>query len=148
MITVKPLKDLNSQPSPKKPYHYWDRLLPTVLLATLIGTYLDLYFVGKGLYSFPLRPFPSIFTINLLFTTIVLPIFIIVFILLSLRLQKWMKLMFILTLSTLMAAFEKFAESLGLFVHHAAWQHYYSFFGYSVYLSFILLFYHLLTIND
>ncbi|MGG0719725.1 CBO0543 family protein [Robertmurraya massiliosenegalensis] len=148
MITVKPLKDLNSPPSPKKPYRYWGSLLSIVLLATLIGTYLDLYFVGKGLYSFPIRPFPSIFTINILFTAIVLPVFIIFFILISLRLQKWMKMMFIITLSTLMAAFEKFAESLGFFIHHATWQHYYSFFGYSVYLSFILLFYHLLTIND
>ncbi|PAE22636.1 hypothetical protein CHH80_00350 [Bacillus sp. 7504-2] len=121
-----------------------------MLLATLIGTYLDLFFTGIGLYTFPIRPFSSIFTINILFTLIVLPLFTTLFILISLKLHKWLKGMFIITVSTLMAALEKFAESIGFFTHHDIWQHYYSFYGYTIYLIFVLLFHHLLDkqIND
>ncbi|WP_304625746.1 CBO0543 family protein [Sporosarcina sp. JAI121] len=50
--------------------------LPSVLLASLLGTYLDLYFVGKRLYEFPVRPFAEIFSINIAFTLIVLPLLI------------------------------------------------------------------------
>ena len=39
-----------------------------------MGTYLDLYFTGKGLYSFPIRPLSSIFSINIAFTLVGLPL--------------------------------------------------------------------------
>ncbi|MDF1509091.1 hypothetical protein PZE06_13010 [Robertmurraya sp. DFI.2.37] len=144
MTTVKALKDLNSPPSPKKRFHFSVSIFATILLATLIGTYLDLLFTGIGLYSFPMRPFASIFTINIVFTLIGLPLFTTLFILISLRLHKWLKMMFMITISTLMAAFEKFAESIGFFTHHDDWQHYYSFYGYTIYFIFVLLFHYLL----
>ncbi|KDE47303.1 hypothetical protein DI43_09600 [Geobacillus sp. CAMR12739] len=39
--------------------------MASALLASWAGTYLDLYFVGKGLYTFPKRPFPSVFSIDI-----------------------------------------------------------------------------------
>lgn len=51
------------------------------MLGSLLGTYLDLYFVGKGLYEFPTRPLSPIFSINIAFTLIALPLFTMVFLL-------------------------------------------------------------------
>ncbi|WP_281177274.1 CBO0543 family protein [Peribacillus loiseleuriae] len=53
--------------------------LPSILLASLLGTYLDLYFIGKGFYSFPIRPMSTVFSINIAFTLIGLPLLIGVF---------------------------------------------------------------------
>ncbi|MBP3040816.1 hypothetical protein J9303_15095, partial [Bacillaceae bacterium Marseille-Q3522] len=48
--------------------------MSAILVATLVGTYLDLYFVGKGYYSFPHRPMPAVFSIHVFYTLIGVPI--------------------------------------------------------------------------
>ena len=64
MNTVKHLKDLNLQPLQKKSFPSLIKEFgPTVFLAILLGTYLDLYFVGKKMYMFPMRPFPEVFSL-------------------------------------------------------------------------------------
>ncbi|STO12382.1 CBO0543 family protein [Geobacillus sp. DSP4a] len=60
----------------------------SALLASWTGTYLDLYFVGKGLYAFPKRPFPSVFSIDIFFTAVVLPLGTVFFLALMERLSR------------------------------------------------------------
>ena len=146
MSIVKHWKDSNLQHSPKKRSPFWIKIkvmVPAMLLASLLGTYLDLYFVGVGSYSFPKRILSDVFSINVLFTLIALPHFISIFLYVCDKITRWQTTtVLILLLSLLMAAFEKFAESLGFFVHHESWKHIYSFIGYILYLVFIYSFYH------
>jgi hypothetical protein len=149
MTIAKRSKGLNWQQSQKKQCSYWSRnasnFISTVLFATLIGTYLDLYFVGSGFYFFPMRPFPTIFSINILFTLIGLPFLIGFFIILSHRVILWKKIGMILILSLFMSITEKMSEAWGFFSHNESWKHIYSFIGYSIFLTVIYSYYHLFT---
>jgi len=111
-----------------------------MVLASLLGTYLDLYFVGKKIYQFPMRPFPEIFSINIIFTLFVLPILIFIFLRCISEINKWGKAGVILFISLLMPIFEKFAEEMGWFVHSEAWKHFYSFLGYLLFLTIIMMY--------
>jgi hypothetical protein len=104
------------------------------LFASLVGTYLDLIFVGKGMYHFPVRLFPEIFTINIVFTLFCLPLFTILFLCVAKRVQPFALLMMILIISVVISFIEKFTEQLGWFIHHTEWNHAYSFFGYMLFL--------------
>lgn len=115
-------------------------MIPALLLASLIGTYLDLVFVGIGMYSFPKRIFPEVFSINIVFTLIGLPLFVSIFLLLMNRLNVWKKAVLILVVSLLAACAEKFAEEIGFFIHEDSWKHSYSFCGYTIFLVFVYLF--------
>ncbi|EKN65290.1 hypothetical protein BABA_20881 [Neobacillus bataviensis LMG 21833] len=115
------------------------------MLASLLGTYLDLYFVGKDLYQFPMRPFPEIFSINIAFTLVGLPLLVLIFLRTVSQVNKWGKAGIILFVSLLMPIFEKLAEVLGLFVHADGWQHLYTFFGYLLFLTIITLFFEGMT---
>lgn len=107
------------------------------VLAALLGTYLDLYFVGKGLYYFPHRLLPEIFSINIVFTLIVLPILTIVILGCLSQVNSWGRAGIILFISLMMPILEILAEQLGLFVHSDQWKHLYSFFGYLLFLIII-----------
>ncbi|WP_318538228.1 CBO0543 family protein [Geobacillus thermoleovorans] len=77
MRIVKHLKKSNWRSSPKTPSSTRARrraYLASALLSSWAGTYLDLYFTGKGVYVFPKRPFPSLFSIDIFFTMVVLPL--------------------------------------------------------------------------
>lgn len=111
-----------------------------MLLASLLGTYLDLYYVGKDLYYFPNRPLPSIFSINIGFTLLVLPITMIVLLKIMQRCKSWLKVLFVLCISLAMAVMEKAAEDLGLFVHADDWNHLNTFVGYCVFIGLIYAF--------
>jgi len=129
-------------PLPKKRLTFWNKeYLAAAVLAALIGTYLDLYFVGKGLYEFPTRLMPKIFPINIAFTLFGLPILTIIFLNLLSQVNKWGKLGLILFASLLMSIFEKLAERFGLFIHSEHWQHLYTFFGYLMFLTIVSRFY-------
>ncbi|MFD2445566.1 CBO0543 family protein [Bacillus sp. CGMCC 1.16607] len=133
MNIVKPLKDLNWQLSPKKLF-FCKKDISILLLASLIGTYLDLYFVGKGYYSFPYRLFPTIFSINIAFTLVILPIFTYLLILFVKKMDGLKGLGVLILVSLIIACMEKFSEEVGFFIHHEQWKHLYSFFGYFLYL--------------
>ncbi|MFK9092807.1 CBO0543 family protein [Bacillus salipaludis] len=139
MNTVKHLNGSSLQPWQKKqlPFSY----LASMVLASLLGTYLDLYFVGKQLYQFPMRPFSEIFSINIAFTLVGLPILVMIFLRCISKLNKWGKAGVILFVSLLMPIFEKFAEELGWFVHADGWKHLYTCFGYLLFLTIITVFY-------
>ncbi|MED5076565.1 hypothetical protein P9851_04470 [Geobacillus stearothermophilus] len=113
----------------------------SALLASWTGTYLDLYFVGKGLYAFPKRPFPSVFSIDIFFTAVVLPLGTVFFLALMERLSRLGRMGLIAALSALAAALEAKAETYGLFTHTAEWSHWYSVAGYGLFLSIIWEFY-------
>jgi len=131
----------------RRPFPFWINfgLLVTVLFGTLIGTYLDLYFVGKGLYSFPKRPFPEVFSVNVGFTLLGLPVMLVVFLSICQKLNLFGKLVSVLVLASTMACGEKMSEDFGWFVHDISWKHAYSLFGYTVYLLLMLVVYYVVT---
>ncbi|HIE6629184.1 CBO0543 family protein [Bacillus luti] len=112
-------------------------LTVTILLSTVIGTCLDAFFVTKQIYSFPVRPFPSIFSVNIGFTLFVLPILTATLIQISKTLSTVSRILFIASIGICASIFEQVAERLGLFVHSANWHHSYSLFGYMLFLFFI-----------
>ncbi|WP_413309752.1 CBO0543 family protein [Bacillus sp. 1P10SD] len=142
MNTVKHLNGSSLQPLPKKRYTFWSKqYVACIVFASLLGSYMDLFFVGKQLYKFPIRPFPEIFPINIVFTLVGLPILVYIFLQSISKVNKWGRAGIILFVSLLMSIFEKLAEVLGLFVHSARWEHLYTFFGYMFFLS-VISFYH------
>ncbi|MFL1674578.1 CBO0543 family protein [Paenibacillus dendritiformis] len=100
---------------PKKRFTFWNKdSLACAVLGSLLGTYLYLYFVGKGLYHFPHRLLPEIFSIHIVFTLIGLPILTMVFLYSLSQVNRWGKAGIILFVSLLMPIFEKRAERLRL----------------------------------
>ncbi|WP_147534794.1 CBO0543 family protein [Bacillus marasmi] len=143
MNTAKRLKNLKSQSSQKKLLRFGvnNELLLTIVFGSFVATYLDLFFVGMGMYRFGFRPFPDIFSINILFTLFVLPLSLLLYLTYISKLRGWRISGIILLLSLLGAVFERFAEKLGWFIHHMNWEHYYSVIGYFVYLHLLLFMY-------
>jgi hypothetical protein len=145
MNIAKPSKKWNLLSWRKRPFFCKkeNRLafLSTIVFASWGGTYLDLYFVGKGIYSFPVRPFPSIFTINIAFTLIGLPIFIMFFLYMIESLSSWEKGVLLLIISLGMMLVEMLAEAIGWFAHHEQWKHMYTFFGYFLFMTIVWKFY-------
>ncbi|WP_066369920.1 CBO0543 family protein [Neobacillus fumarioli] len=143
MNTVKHLNGSNLQPLPKRRLIFWNKhYVACAVLASLIGTYLDLFCVGKGMYQFPLRLLPKIFPINIIFTLLGLPIFVMMFTYCIHQVNKWGKAGIILFVSLLMSILERLAEKFGFFIHSNKWEHVYTFFGYMVFLTVITLYFH------
>ena len=111
--------------------------LPSILVASLLGTYLDLYFVGRNFYVFPVRPFPDVFSINIAFTLIILPLLIWLYLYLVDKMSKWSSFIFTLFLSALVPFIEKWSVQLGFFHNGNQWNHIYSFIGYFLFLLLI-----------
>ena len=135
------MKHLKNSSSPQSLKRRFSRnvvlYLPAILFASLMGTYLDLIFVGKNLYEFPLRPFPGVFSINIAFTLVVLPFGTWVFLSLANKVSRWGRLVFALVISSLAPFIEKMSMQWGFFRHADQWNHLYSFVGYFVF--FVLL---------
>ncbi len=135
---MKHLKGSNSQLLPKRRFLRNAFLyFPPILYASLLGTYLDLYFVGKHVYEFPIRPFPEVFSINIAFTLFILPLTIWAFLFLVDKMLIWSRLVFILILSIFAPTMEILAVRLGFFRHGDQWSHVFSFFGYFMFLLLI-----------
>ncbi|HDR7915522.1 MULTISPECIES: CBO0543 family protein [Bacillus] len=117
-------------------------LTVTTLLSSIIGTCLDAFFVAKQMYSFPVRPFSSIFSVNIGFTLFVLPILTMIFIQISKTLSTVSRILFIVSIGICASIFEQITEKLGLFMHSVDWNHIYSLFGYMIFFSFIWKVYH------
>jgi hypothetical protein len=111
-----------------------------MVLAALLGTILDTFLVCMQLYEFPIRPLPGIFSINIFYSFIGLPIFVFIFLCTISQVNKWGRVGTILFVSLLMAIIEKLAEVLGLFAHSARWEHLYTFLGYLFFLTVISFF--------
>ena len=131
MNTVKRLRSLSLRLLPKRQFLSKAGLyFPAVIFASWLGTYLDLYFVGIKLYEFPLRPFPNVFPINIMFTIFALPLLTWVFLFLMNKINKWKRGLFTLLISLAIPVIEKASERWGAFRHSDEWSHSYSFFGY------------------
>ncbi|WP_285753819.1 CBO0543 family protein [Parageobacillus sp. G301] len=146
MNIVKHSKKSNLRSSRKKLFSIQSKqhisaYISTALFASWIGTYLDLYFTGKQWYIFLEIPYPDIFTINILFTLIILPILTTLFLYLMEKMQAWKKVVFIVTASLVMALGENLAEAIGWFTHSNQWEHIYSFFGYLLFMIIVWKFY-------
>ncbi|WP_256218513.1 CBO0543 family protein [Bacillus sp. MUM 116] len=138
MNTAKHLNGSSLPPLRKKRFPYWTKTyFPAMLLGSLLGTYLDLYFVEKQIYSFPKRPFPESFSINIAFTLVVLPAFILIFLYLMKQVNGWGRAGIILFLSLLMPIMEKLSEILGMFAHSDEWSHLYTAGGYFLFLTIV-----------
>jgi hypothetical protein len=142
---VKQSKKWNLRLSRKKPFSIKSKTITaymlTALFASWIGTYLDLYFVGKRWYSFPSRPYSDVFTINIVFTLIGLPILTAFFLYFMRKLNNWKKGVFIIIVSLVMTLVEKQSEAFGWFIHHDQWEHSYSFFGYLLFMIIVWKFF-------
>ncbi|WP_091580190.1 CBO0543 family protein [Alteribacillus bidgolensis] len=108
--------------------------ITTALFASLVGTYLDLLFVGIKFYHFPVRLFPEIFTINIGFTLLLLPLFTVFFLFAASRVSSPVRWVIIVHISMVICIIEQLSEQLGWFIHDADWNHAYSFFGYMLFL--------------
>ncbi|MFD1067080.1 CBO0543 family protein [Oceanobacillus locisalsi] len=130
----------SSLPSLQKKQSFSDRskkrqaFVIAALFSSIVGTYLDLFFVGIGMYHFPMRLFPEIFTVNIAFTLLILPVFVILFLYVANRLKFLPRCIMILTISIAVIFIEKTAVQLGWFMPHPDWNHAYSFFGYMLFL--------------
>ncbi|WP_370529711.1 CBO0543 family protein [Alkalihalobacillus sp. AL-G] len=111
--------------------------LVTMGFASLLCTYLELFFTGKGFYAFPSRPFPGIFTIDIRFTLIGIPLFTFL-VLYSMNLMTgFLRSCFVLTIGFIMMMIEVLSERIGLLTHSSQWNHIYSFFGYIIFIFLI-----------
>ena len=132
---MKRLKDSKSPRLPKQRFLRNGTLyFPAILIASLLGTYLDLYFVGKQFYAFPLRPFPEVFSINIGFTLIVLPLLTWIFLYLVDKMSRLRRLIFTLFLCALVPFIEKMSVHLGFLYQADQWNPLYSFIGYFLFL--------------
>jgi glucan phosphoethanolaminetransferase (alkaline phosphatase superfamily) len=104
--------------------------------------------VGQRLYDFPIRPFPGIFSFNLLFTLVGLPVCILVFLRLIEKRGRLERAAIIVLFSMVMAIFEKKAEAYGMFVHSKSWSHHYTFSGYCVFLSVVQWFHTWIKVRE
>jgi hypothetical protein len=142
MNTAKHLKDLNLPHLQKKSFLFWIKAYgPAVILACFLGTYLDLYLVGKQIYMFPVRPFPEIFSIHIGFTFVALPIIVTIYLYFMNQINKWGRVGLIIFISLVMPISERFFELFGWFIHSNDWKHMYTFFGYLIFLTFIYQFF-------
>ncbi|WP_420810410.1 CBO0543 family protein [Halobacillus ihumii] len=113
-----------------------------MIFASLIGTYLDLWMVGEGYYAFPNRPFPSIFSINILFTLLMLPVVTIAVISLFRAFTSFIQRGLIsLSIFLFIPIFEHVSGLFGVFTHTGDWNHLYSGFGYVIFTFVIWKFY-------
>lgn len=112
----------------------WKAYVPTMIFASWVGTYLDLILVQKQLYSFPLRPFPAVFDMNLIFTLLVLPLVTAICIACLHQSRTWQRMLTILLFAIIATLVEQYAENLGWFAHSSEWRHTYSFMGYTLFI--------------
>ncbi|WP_379968883.1 CBO0543 family protein [Ectobacillus sp. sgz5001026] len=149
MNTAKRLKKLNLPFSPKKASCSEKKqktsnhraFVATIILSSFIGTYLDLLFVGKQMYAFPVRPFPDVFTLNVAFTLLILPIFTALFLQIAKALPTFSRMLFIVLIGLSVGVSEQIAENVGWFTHSEAWHHSYSLFGYMIFMLLLWKFY-------
>lgn len=125
----------------QKEHHSYIAYGSTLLIASLMGTYLDLWMVGKGYYSYPARPFSNVFSINVLFTLCILPITTFIFIYIFKRVRKLTRLILSAGSSFIAALIEHYSEKTGIFTHSNQWTHVYSIIGYFIFITLIWNFY-------
>ncbi|WP_407681745.1 CBO0543 family protein [Pseudalkalibacillus salsuginis] len=108
-----------------------------VLTSALSCTYLELLFTGLGFYSFPQRPFPQLFPIDIRFTLIGVPVVTSLVLFALTILEKQARIVFLFVTSFIMMVGEMISDNIGLLVHSPQWSHAFSFFGYMLFFMMI-----------
>ncbi|KIL37344.1 hypothetical protein SD71_01290 [Cohnella kolymensis] len=115
--------------------------LITMVFSSWLGTYLELFLTGKQLYTFEKRPFADIFTIDIRFTLLGIPLFALFILYITKSMGFVYKLLFITIVSAVMTITEKLLGKLEWITYSEQWQHIYSFFGYIAFSFLMLLFF-------
>jgi hypothetical protein len=124
------------------------KYVPSMIFSSWLGTYADLILVEKQMYSFPIRPFPDIFSINIAFTLFLLPIATAFFLYYVEKLNTTQRVIVVLLLGFFMPLIEQLSEKAGWFHHSSEWRHLYSFFGYTFFMWFVYKFHSLYSFNN
>jgi hypothetical protein len=98
---------------------------------------MDLFFVGKGLYDFPNRPFPDVFSIDIMFTVVCMPVFIVFFLFVGQHMSIKGRWLLFIVLSIGGAGLEMAAESAGFLNHADTWRHEYTAGGYFIFITLV-----------
>nr|WP_281168048.1 CBO0543 family protein [Siminovitchia fordii] len=115
----------------KRPFLYNEpSYFPAIVFAGLLGTYLDLFFTGTGIFSFPVRPFPDVFEIHIVFNLVGLPVMTWAFLWTARRMSRKGRIIIFILISFAGPVLEVFSEERGLFEHTEEWKHVFSFIGY------------------
>ncbi|WP_281975107.1 CBO0543 family protein [Halobacillus litoralis] len=109
----------------------------TMVAASLMTTYIELWFTAQNHYIFLTRPFPTVFPIDIRLTLIVIPLFTFIALWIMKSLQGMNRFSFILLTSLLAMLLEPVSEQAGWVAFSPDWKHLYSFFGYAVFLLLI-----------
>lgn len=147
MTIVKQLKDLSLPFSQRKRSSIGSnntQLKPYILsmiLASWLGTYLEIILTGKQYYTFIERPFPDIFSIDIRFTLIGIPLLTLVVLSILNTMNLIQKSLFLMVLSTTLALMEMLIENIGWITFSEQWRNIYSFFGYFIFYVIIWLFF-------
>lgn len=122
----------------RAPFHSY---LMSMIFASWLGTYLELFLTGKNLYTFQARPFADIFPIDIRFTLIGIPV-ITLFILMALSKMNFLQgSLFLIMIGLIMMMMEQISGRLGWIVFSEQWQHMYSFFGYPAFFLVVFFFF-------
>ncbi|WCK52536.1 hypothetical protein PP175_13915 [Aneurinibacillus sp. Ricciae_BoGa-3] len=143
MSIVKHWKKLKWQSLHLKRFHLNNKMssfVPAMIFSSFLGTCADFILIKNGLYSFPVRPFPMIFTVNIFFTLCFLPAATLGFLMYAQQVTPKICWLTIIAVAAVMPFVEETTEKWGWFIHSNDWKHIYSFFGYMVYLSFVWMF--------
>ncbi|RFU65205.1 hypothetical protein D0466_04685 [Peribacillus glennii] len=113
----------------------------SMLFASWLATYLELILTGTQLYTFQARPLTNIFSIDIRFTLIGIP----VMTLFCVTALSWMNLLqrtlFLILIGLAMMLFEKISGRLGWIGYSDQWQHMYSFLGYPAFILVVFFFF-------
>ncbi|WP_407638643.1 CBO0543 family protein [Aneurinibacillus migulanus] len=124
------------------------KYVPAMIFSSWLGTYADLIMVEQQMYSFPIRPFPALFSINIAFTVFLLPITTAFFLYYVEKLNTTQRFIVVLLLGFFMPLVEQLSEKVGWFNHSSEWRHLYSFFGYIFFMWLVCKFHFWYSYNN
>ncbi|KXH81921.1 CBO0543 family protein [Sporosarcina sp. HYO08] len=98
---------------------------------------MELWFVEKNFYTFSIRPFPEIFSINIAFTLLLIPSITFIYLLVAGKMASWLRLIFTIALCAFVPYAEEQAVQYGFLSLGDQWNSYYSSVGYFIFLVLI-----------
>lgn len=101
-----------------------------MILASWVATYLELYLTGKGYYTLTYQPFSDIFTINILFTLLAIPLLTAIIIRITDEMELGQKVLLLTVISATLTLSEKILGQTKWISFSDQWQHGYSLVGY------------------
>nr|WP_279626563.1 CBO0543 family protein [Halobacillus karajensis] len=143
MTIVNLSKNSNGPSLPKKSYSTGNgrrtflSYLFTMISASLLVTYIEIWLITQNYYIFLTRPFPNVFPIDIRFTLLVIPAFTLFALWVMKSVSGLTRFVFIFLASVLAMVLEPVMEDIGVIAFSSKWKHIYSFFGYAAFLLLI-----------